>query len=109
MARSTGFITKDIFKAKKEDQNVLKWNELEEGIIYKVTDTETTEGKFGPCSILHIIDKDAKRKRVWGPSQMVKRIVEKQQNQPTTTVYFTSLGQAQKDGKTYNNFDLVFQ
>ena len=75
MAGSLGFISKNHFTSKAEDQTVLKWNELVEGVIYKITNIEVAEGKFGPCSILHIVDKDANRKRVWGPSQIINNLI----------------------------------
>ena len=108
---TAGFISKGSFLQKvqqrKEEDTILHWSDLSEnGEIYRINDIEDKEGKFGPCHILHIQNDQGEKKKVWSPSKLIRDIQDKKE---THIVYFTSLGQSFKKGKTYNNFDLAFQ
>ena len=105
------FITNNSFQNKvqqrREEETVLNWIDLpDNGEIYRINTVEEKEGKFGPCSILHIENQQGEKKKVWSPSKLIRDIKDKQD---TCVIYFTSLGQTRKKGKTYNNFDLAFQ
>ena len=104
------FITRELFVEKapiaREDERVFNWSYLEvDGEIYKVEHIEEKEGKFGTCYILQAINQEGLRKKVWSPVKL-SNLIKKNQNKIT---YFTSLGQVHQKGRTYNNFDVVFE
>ena len=104
------FITKESFTEKasiaREEEKVFNWCDLEvDGEIYKVENIEEKEGKFGICYILHTITQEGFKNKIWSPTKLSNQI-QKKQNKIT---YFTSLGQVHRKGRTYNNFDVVFE
>ena len=106
---ATKFISEESFVVKasaaREENYVHKWTELLQGEIFKITHSQQVEGKFGPSFILDIINEKGEKKKVWTP----KRLNDKYVNNPTKTVYFTSLGQISQDNKKINDFDVVIE
>ena len=105
---AAGFITQDNFfqklQVRKEEEKILNWIEFpSNGEIFRIIRIENIKTKYGESSILHVEDVNGDEKKVWAPSKLLRDIYGKE----TSTVYFTSLGQVQKDMKTYNNFDLI--
>ena len=105
---AAGFISQDNFlqklQVRKEEEKILNWTEFpSNGEIFRITRIENIKTKYGESSILHVEDVNGDGKKVWAPSKLLRDIEGKE----SSTVYFTSLGQVQKDTKTYNNFDLI--
>lgn len=108
---SSSFISKQKFNTSVQEQKdkdrVLHWTDLEEGVIYKIVVIDTKQGKFGECFILTIEEESGTFSKVWSPNPLIRRI--KQVKKPKESVFFTSLGQARRNNKTYNNFDIHFE
>ena len=105
---AAGFISQNNFfqklQVKKEEEKILNWTEFpSNGEIFRIVKTKIVKTKYGESTILHVEDSNGDSQKVWAPSKLVRDI----QGKETSTIYFTSLGQIQKDMKTYNNYDLI--
>ena len=109
MATNRGFIRATNFTEQaqitREESRVYKWNELTHGEIFKITDIEETEGKYGISYIASIVNDKGEKKRAWLP----RRLAGHYNDNKTKTVYFTSLGQIFENQKRINDFDYVIQ
>ena len=107
---AAGFISQDNFiqklQVRKEEEKILNWIEFpSNGEIFRIVKTKNVKTKYGESTILHVEDANGDGKKVWAPSKLIRDIEGKE----TSTIYFTSLGQIQKDLKTYNNYDLIIE
>lgn len=109
------FMSRSNFRKKVESQvkvsgDIKPWIELPiDGTIYKIASFEQKDGKFGICTILSIIDKLGQKTKVWAPRALVREIEAEERKEQPREIYFTSLGQSKKDGRTYNNYDSCYQ
>ena len=104
------FISQTAFAKKAEQQKeakrALSWKDLPvNGEIYKIEVIEEKVGKYGPCYIANTINERGEKKRIWIPIKLVRDIEGKEDKK----IYFISLGQEERDGKTFNNYDLVIE
>ena len=101
------FISRNSFSKLAEENKVLNWTQLPvDGVIYRIDKIEKNEGQSFTSYVLYIENDRGDKKKVWSPSKLIRDIEGKEK---THTIYFTSLGQTKKDGKSYNNFDLVLE
>ena len=108
---ASGFISADDFhvqvQTQKEEQKIFTWAELPaDGKIFRIIKTEKIKTKYGESSICFIEDINGVPWRVWAPAKLIRDFDGKKEG---SIAYFTSLGQVERDNKTYNNYDLVIR
>ena len=106
------FINRSLFeseaKHRREEEKVLKWSELSENIIYRITEVEVVEGgPYGTSYILFLVDIDNTKVKAWASKKLARDLQRKERyNIP----YIISLGQKPyRKGKLINLYDLVFE
>ena len=107
-----GFINAEFFKQEAERQRLIfdvsNWIDLVEGEIFLIEKIQKLESKqYGACYLLHIIDRDGNKRKVWGPARLIIHIQENRKAHQN--VFFCSLGVQPGDKKRQENSRNLFE
>ena len=99
------FFNDNIFEEKAKDQNqeALKWKELQTGVIFKILEVVEVDGKFGKSMILTLKNREGEKIRVWACSGLNR------EKEPLEGAYLRSTGYkvSKKSKQEYFSYDLV--
>ena len=88
--------------------SILKWRDIPTNKIFRVDDVSNINTKFGPATILTLVDRDLNKHRCWATKTISDRLGEI--NRWNESCYIKSLGlkkSSNDNGNSYYNFEIM--